>query len=143
MTVPTTTAAHRTGRLPLIAVCLGYFLVILDVTVISVAIPAIGADLRTGLTALQWIVDGYTLAFAGLLLLCGGLSDRLGGRRIFLTGLAVFTLASAGCGLAPSTGALIAARLVQGAGAALHASATAGGLAFLTAAALTVLTIRP
>jgi MFS transporter, DHA2 family, methylenomycin A resistance protein len=114
----------KAGRLPLIAVCLGYFLVILDVTVVTVAIPAIGTDLRTGLTALQWVVDGYTLAFAGLLLFCGGLNDRLGGKPVFLTGLVVFTVASAGCGLAPSAGALIGARLVQGAGAALMVPAS-------------------
>ncbi|TQL90188.1 DHA2 family methylenomycin A resistance protein-like MFS transporter [Actinoallomurus bryophytorum] len=108
----------KTGRLPLAAVCLGYFLVILDVTVVTVAISAIGTDLRAGLTALQWVVDGYTLAFAGLLLFCGGLGDRLGGKPVFLAGLVVFTAASAGCGLAPSAGVLIGARLVQGAGAA-------------------------
>ncbi|WP_176993032.1 DHA2 family efflux MFS transporter permease subunit [Nonomuraea jiangxiensis] len=104
--------------LPLVAVCLGYFLVILDVTVVTVAIPAIGAGLRTGLTSLQWVVDGYTLAFAGLLVFCGGLNDRLGGKPVFLAGLAVFTVASACCGLAPSAGVLIGARLAQGVGAA-------------------------
>jgi hypothetical protein len=91
---------HRTqpAWLPLVAICLGYFLVILDVTVINVAIPAIGTGLHAGVTALQWVVDGYTVAFAALLLFCGGLSDRLGGKRVFLAGLVVFTLASAGCG---------------------------------------------
>jgi DHA2 family methylenomycin A resistance protein-like MFS transporter len=134
MTVTTRepTASHtKNGWLPLAAVCLGYFLVILDVTVVTVAISAIGADLHTGLTTLQWIVDGYTLVFAGLLLFCGGLSDRLGGKPVFLTGLAVFTVASAGCGLAPSAGALISARLVQGLGAALMVPAS---LALLRAA---------
>ncbi|SDH37959.1 DHA2 family efflux MFS transporter permease subunit [Nonomuraea jiangxiensis] len=121
----TVTALRRTcGTLPLVALCLGYFLVILDVTVVTVAIPVIGADLRTDLTILQWIVDGYTLTFAGLLLMCGGLGDRLGGKPVFLAGLAVFTVASAGCGLAPSAGALVAARLVQGAGAAMMVPAS-------------------
>lgn len=121
----TVTARHvsvsrgSAGWLPLIAVCLGYFLVILDVTVVSVALPAVGTALRTGVTGLQWIVDGYTLTFAGLLLFCGGLGDRIGGKPVFLAGLGVFTLASACCGLAPSAGALVGARLVQGAGAAL------------------------
>lgn len=119
-----TVSPTKTGRLPLAAVCLGYFLVILDVTVVTVAIPVIGTDLRAGLTALQWVVDGYTLAFAGLLLFCGGLNDRLGGKPVFLTGLVMFTVASTGCGLAPSTGALIGARLVQGAGAALMVPAS-------------------
>jgi DHA2 family methylenomycin A resistance protein-like MFS transporter len=114
----------KAGRLPLVAVCLGYFLVILDVTVVTVAISAIGTDLHTGLTALQWVVDGYTLAFAGLLLFCGGLNDRLGGKPVFLAGLVVFTAASAGCGLAPSAGVLIGARMVQGVGAALMVPAS-------------------
>ncbi|WP_214411702.1 DHA2 family efflux MFS transporter permease subunit [Sphaerisporangium fuscum] len=123
MTV-TLSPSTRAGRLPLAAICLGYFLVILDVTVVTVAIPVIGTELRAGMTALQWVVDGYTLAFAGLLLFCGGLGDRLGGKRVFLAGLAVFTLASAGCGLAPAAGALIGARLVQGVGAALMVPAS-------------------
>lgn len=125
----TTTQHHMTHRtqpawLPLVAICLGYFLVILDVTVVNVAIPAIGTGLHAGVTALQWVVDGYTVAFAALLLFCGGLSDRLGGKRVFLAGLVVFTLASAGCGLAPDAAALIAARLVQGIGAALMVPAS-------------------
>ncbi|MEV0150750.1 MULTISPECIES: MFS transporter [unclassified Nonomuraea] len=127
MTVPTRNeivSTTRAGRLPLVAICLGYFLVILDVTVVTVALPAIGAGLRGGLTALQWVVDGYTLAFAGLLLFCGGLGDRFGGKPVFLTGLVVFTAASIGCGLAPSAGALVGARLVQGAGAALMVPAS-------------------
>ena len=118
------TGRSQPGWLPLIAICLGYFLVILDVTVVNVALPAIGSGLGTGVTVLQWVVDGYTLAFAGLLLFCGGLSDRSGGKRVFLTGLAVFTLASVGCGLAPSAIALVGARLVQGTGAAMMVPAS-------------------
>jgi DHA2 family methylenomycin A resistance protein-like MFS transporter len=114
----------RSGLRPLVAVCLGYFLVILDVTVVNVAVPAVGADLRASVTALQWVVDGYTLAFAGLLLLGGGLGDRIGGKPVFLAGLVVFTLASAACGLAPGAGVLIGARLVQGTGAALMVPAS-------------------
>ncbi|NGN64249.1 MFS transporter [Streptomyces sp. A7024] len=104
---------------PLIALSLGYFLVMLDVTVVNVAIPGIRTSLATGAAALQWIVDGYSTVFAGLLLLGGGLADRLGHRRVFLAGLAVFTAASLACGLAASPGVLIAGRLAQGAGAAL------------------------
>ncbi|MFI6741557.1 MFS transporter [Nonomuraea sp. NPDC050451] len=115
---PTVSLSQAAGWSPLVALCLGYFLVILDVTVVTVAIPVIGAKLPAGLTELQWVVDGYTLAFAGLLLFCGGLNDRLGGKPVFLAGLTVFTVASAWCGLATSAGALIGARLVQGAGAA-------------------------
>lgn len=112
------------GWLPLAAICLGYFLVILDVTVVNVAIPVVGIRLRAGVTALEWIVDGYTVSFAGLLLFCGGLADRIGAKRVFLAGLAVFTAASAGCGLAPGIAALIGARLVQGCGAALMVPAS-------------------
>ncbi|MEU9790882.1 MFS transporter [Streptomyces sparsogenes] len=111
-------------RLPLLAICLGYFLVILDVTVVTVAVPRIAADLGAGHGVLQWVVDGYTLAFAGLLLLCGGLGDRLGHRRVFLAGLGVFTVASAGCALAPTAAVLVGARLAQGAGAAMMVPAS-------------------
>ncbi|MGI5256796.1 MFS transporter [Streptomyces angustmyceticus] len=104
---------------PLLAVCAGYFMVILDVTVINVAVPVVGRELSASLTGIQWITDGYTLVFAGLLLTGGALGDRLGNRRIFCTGVVVFTAASVGCGLAQSTGALVAARLCEGLGAAL------------------------
>lgn len=104
---------------PLLAVCAGYFMVILDVTVINVAVPVVGRELSASITGIQWITDGYTLIFAGLLLTGGALGDRLGNRRIFCTGVVVFTAASAGCGVAQSTGALVAARLLEGLGAAL------------------------
>ncbi|MCU1653963.1 MAG: transporter, partial [Pseudonocardia sp.] len=108
----------------LVALCLGYFMVILDVTVVSVALPSIGSDLSVGVTGLQWVVDGYTLVFAMLLLPSGGAGDRLGGRRVLLTGLCVFTVASLGCAAAPSAGLLVAARLAQGVGAALQVPAS-------------------
>jgi MFS transporter, DHA2 family, methylenomycin A resistance protein len=104
---------------PLLAVCAGYFMVILDVTVINVAVPVVGRELSASLTGIQWITDGYTLVFAGLLLAAGALGDRLGNRRIFCTGVVVFVVASAGCGLAQNTESLVAARLVEGLGAAL------------------------
>jgi MFS transporter, DHA2 family, methylenomycin A resistance protein len=104
---------------PLVAVCAGYFMVILDVTIINVAVPVIGRELSASLTGIQWITDGYTLVFAGLLLTGGALGDRLGNRRIFCTGVVVFTAASVACGLAWSTASLVAARLVEGLGAAL------------------------
>ncbi|MGW2562114.1 DHA2 family efflux MFS transporter permease subunit [Streptomyces sp. NPDC001514] len=103
---------------PLIALSLGYFLVMLDVTVVNVAVPDISDSLHTGASALQWIVDGYSTVFAGLLLLGGGLADRLGHRRMFLAGLGVFTAASLACGFAGTSGMLVAGRLAQGAGAA-------------------------
>ncbi|MFJ3250811.1 MFS transporter [Streptomyces sp. NPDC086782] len=104
---------------PLLAVCTGYFMVILDVTVINVAVPVIGRELSASLTGIQWITDGYTLVFAGLLLTGGALGDRLGNRRVFCSGVAVFTLSSAACALAPNAPFLVVARLVEGLGAAL------------------------
>lgn len=104
---------------PLLAVCAGYFMVILDVTIINVAVPVIGRELGATLTGIQWITDGYTLVFAGLLLTGGALGDRLGNRRVFCAGVTVFTAASAGCALAGNTPVLVTARLVEGLGAAL------------------------
>jgi MFS transporter, DHA2 family, methylenomycin A resistance protein len=103
----------------LAAICTGYFMTILDVTVVNVALPSIQTHLGAGLSGLQWIVDGYALVFASLLLTGGALGDRLGGKRVFLVGLVVFTLASALCGSAPNLAALQIARVVQGIGAAL------------------------
>ncbi|WP_351235319.1 MFS transporter [Streptomyces sp. NPDC002133] len=104
---------------PLLAVCAGYFMVILDVTIINVAVPVVGRELSASLTGIQWITDGYTMVFAGLLLTGGALGDRLGNRRIFCTGVGVFTASSAACALAQDTPALVAARLLEGLGAAL------------------------
>ncbi|MFJ7243060.1 MFS transporter [Kitasatospora sp. NPDC098652] len=91
----------------------------LDITVVNVALPRIGQDLDASLDSLQWIVNAYTLTFAALLLTAGSVSDRIGRRRIFLGGVALFTAASAGCALAPNAAVLIAARAVQGAGGAM------------------------
>lgn len=103
----------------LVAICLGYFMTILDTTIVNVALPAIARGLGATVTGLQWVVDGYTLVFAALLLTAGALGDRLGGRGVFLAGLALFTVTSALCGLAPSLGLLVAFRVAQGVGAAL------------------------
>ena len=103
----------------LAVICTGYFMVILDATVTNVALPSIGRGLHGSVTGLQWIVDAYTLSFAALLLTGGALAERLGGRRIFTLGLVVFGAASAACGLAPTLGVLVAARFIQGAGAAV------------------------
>ena len=104
---------------PLIAICFGWFMVIVDATIVNIALPRLGGDLGASVSGLQWVVDGYTVVFAGLLLSAGWLGDRLGGKRVFQGGLGLFIAASAACGLAPSLGVLIAARVVQGAGAAL------------------------
>jgi EmrB/QacA subfamily drug resistance transporter len=103
----------------LVLLCLAQFMVILDITVVNVALPAIGADLSLDRAALTWAVTAYTLCFGGLMLLGGRLADLLGRRRVFLAGLTTFTLASLGAGLAGDGGLLVAARALQGVGAAL------------------------
>lgn len=108
-----------TGRWVIAATVLGSGMVMLDGTAVNVALPTIGRALRTSLGGLQWTVSGYTLALAGLILIGGSLGDRLGRRRVFLIGVGWFTLASALCGLAPSIGVLITARVLQGVGGAL------------------------
>lgn len=124
-------ASGTTPYWPLAAICVGYFMVILDATVVNVALPSLGRGLHTGVTGLQWVVDGYTLTLAGFLLSAGALGDRLGAKGVFQGGLAVFAVASAGCGLAPNIAVLIVARLVQGLGAAMAVPAS---LALLQAA---------
>jgi len=103
----------------LIVMCVGMFLVQLDVTVVNVALPTIGSDLGTSLQGLQWVVDGYSVVLASLLLAGGTLGDRYGHKRIVLTGLALFGTASLLCGLAPGVGVLVGGRALQGLGAAL------------------------
>jgi DHA2 family methylenomycin A resistance protein-like MFS transporter len=99
--------------------CVGYFLVLLDVTIVNVALPKIGTGLHANVSALQWVVDGYALALAALMLAGGTMGDLSGHKRIVLSGLIVFGLGSVGCGLAPDVGVLIAARVAQGLGAAM------------------------
>lgn len=115
--VSTSEATPR--RVILVVMCAGYFLVLLDVTVVNVALPSIGAGLGSGVAGLQWVVDGYALALATLLLAGGTIGDLRGHKSVVLIGMVLFGVASLGCGLAPSTDALIAARVVQGVGAAL------------------------
>jgi EmrB/QacA subfamily drug resistance transporter len=103
----------------LLTMCFALAMVMLDNTVVNVALPTISRELGAGVSGLQWIVDGYVLALASLLLTGGILGDRYGRKRMFGTGLVVFTLASLACGLSQSTGQLIAARAIQGIGAAL------------------------
>ncbi|ALG08500.1 MFS transporter [Kibdelosporangium phytohabitans] len=108
---------------PLVAACLGTFLLMIYTTIVTVALPNVGADLGGGFTGLQWIVDVFTVALAGLLLGMGSLSDNLGRKRVYLTGLVAFGLATLVCGLADSVAVLIAARAGQGiAGAAMFAT---------------------
>ncbi|MFT3814260.1 MAG: MFS transporter [Acidovorax sp.] len=108
----------NTSRATLAAALLGFFVITLDAVVVNVALPTLGRDLGAGVGGLQWVVDGYTLMFGALLLSAGALSDRIGARRAFGLGLAVFAAASAACGAAPTLALLVAARLAQGVGAA-------------------------
>lgn len=110
--------ASRSRSLVLAVVCLALFMALLDSTAISLALPVIQADLRADVSGLQWIADGYVLVFACLLLSAGTLGDRLGRKRPFLGGLAVFTAGSVVCALAPSLGWLVTGRVLQGIGAA-------------------------
>jgi EmrB/QacA subfamily drug resistance transporter len=105
--------------LPLVAICLGTFMLLIDVTIVNVALPDIARDLGTSFAQLQWVVDVYALALAALVLGAGSLADLYGRRRLYLAGLVVFAVSSLACGLAPDAGWLIAARAVQGAGSAL------------------------
>lgn len=121
--LPDRNSADRGRWLPLVATCLGTFLLLVYATIVTVALPRIAGDLHADFGALQWIVDVYTLALAGLLLGMGSLGDTLGRKRLYLLGLAVFTLATLACGTAPSAPLLIAARAAQGiAGAAMFAT---------------------
>lgn len=103
---------------PLVAACLGTFMLLIDVTIVNIALPDIQSDLDTSFSALQWVLDSYALVLAALVLAAGSLSDGVGHKKIYLIGIAVFAIASLACGLAPNVGMLIAARCVQGVGGA-------------------------
>jgi EmrB/QacA subfamily drug resistance transporter len=108
----------------LVAVAFGLFMIMLDNTVVNVALPSIGKDLKISISELEWIVTGYALVFAALLITGGKLADMFGRRKIFVIGLVVFSASSLACGLAPNAGFLIGARCAQGIGAALMNPAT-------------------
>ncbi len=118
------------GRWVLAITVLGSGMASLDATVVNIALPTIGRDFHTGVAALQWVVNGYTLTLAAFLLIGGSLGDRFGRRKVYLTGIVWFALASAACGLAPGAVFLIITRVVQGVGGALL---TPGSLAILEA----------
>ena len=111
-------SAPARATVALIACTLVFFVITLDAVIVNVALPSIRVTLGGGVADLQWIVDGYTLMFAALLLSFGSLSDRIGAKRLLLAGLALFVLASVACGVAPSMPVLIASRFVQGSAAA-------------------------
>ena len=104
--------------LPLVAICLGTFMLLVDVTIVNVALPSMSHDLKTSFSSLQWVVDAYALALAALLMGIGSLGDIIGHRRTYIAGLTLFAVASFTCGIAPNVATLIASRAVQGVGAA-------------------------
>ena len=112
------------GRWVLAAMVLGSGIALLDSTVVSIALPSIGREFHGGVGTLQWVVTGYSLTLAAFLLLGGSLGDRYGRKRIFSIGVVWFAAASAVCGIAPTAGLLVAARVVQGIGGALLAPAS-------------------
>jgi EmrB/QacA subfamily drug resistance transporter len=123
----TQTAQARDPRwIALVVLCAGFMMIILDSTIVNVALPSIQADLGFSQASLAWVVNAYLIAFGGLLLLSGRLGDLIGRRRVFLAGLALFTLASLACGFASSQALLIGARFIQGIGGALTSAVILG-----------------
>ncbi|MEQ0564839.1 MFS transporter [Amycolatopsis sp. NEAU-NG30] len=110
--------SERFAKLPLISLCFGWFMVMVDATIVNVALPRLGAEFGSSVAGLQWVVDAYTVAFAALLLSAGWCGDRFGGRVVFQSGPALFVAASLACALAPGMPVLIVARAVQGVAAA-------------------------
>jgi len=116
------TLDNRRRWIALIVLCLGDLMIVLDVTIVNVALPSIREDLGFSQTSLAWVVNAYLLTFGGFLLLAGRLGDLYGHRRLFLTGIALFTTASLACGLSTTQGLLITARAIQGFGGAIVAA---------------------
>jgi MFS family permease len=108
--------ADRHQRWTLIAVCLGTFMLLLDITIVIVALPDVRTSLHAGFSDIQWTIDAYSLSLAAVLLPSGSLADRLGSRTVFAGGLALFTVSSLACGLAQSGVMLVIFRAVQGVG---------------------------
>ncbi len=127
-TAPATSPAQgdRSRWVALYVLCAGVLMIVIDMTIVNVALPSIQDDLGFSQSNLAWVVNAYLIPFGGLLLLAGRLGDLIGQRRIFLIGLVVFTAASVLCALAPSQGVLVAARFVQGAGGALTSAVVLG-----------------
>ncbi len=119
-------SSERSRWIALYVLCTGMLMIVLDVTVVNVALPYIQTDLGFSSSSLAWVVNAYLIAFGGLLLLAGRLGDLLGRRRVFLAGLAIFTVSSVVCGLATNEWTLVVARFIQGAGGALTSSVILG-----------------
>src|ERR1700743_3337310 len=117
---------ERSRWVALGVLCTGRLIIVLDMTIVNVALPSIKGDLGFSQSGLAWVVNAYLIAFAGLLLLAGRLGDLAGRRNVFLAGLSIFTAASLLCGLAANQEMLIAARFLQGAGGALTSAVILG-----------------
>src|SRR5438046_7688780 len=111
--------SNRGRWIALYVLCLATLMIVLDVTIVGVALPSIKKDLGFSQSSLAWVVNGYLLTYGGFLLLGGRLGDLFGHRRLFLIGLTLFTLASLACGLATTQGFLVGARAIQGLGGAV------------------------
>jgi EmrB/QacA subfamily drug resistance transporter len=122
MNLTSLTGSDRRRWTTLAVVCLAQLMIVLDVTIVNVALPSIQRDLHFSQSNLTWVINAFLVTFGSLLLLAGRLGDLIGRKRVFLAGLTIFTLASLACGLAPSQGILIGARFLQGVGAAAQAS---------------------
>src|SRR6202046_3316379 len=123
---PGMSTADRSRWMALVVLCAGMLMIVLDATIVNVALPSIQSDLGFSATGLAWWVNAYLISFGGLLLLAGRLGDLAGRRDVFLAGLAVFTLASMVCGLAQTQEMLIGARFAQGIGGALTSAVILG-----------------
>src|SRR4051794_11539983 len=121
-----TTPERDTRWLALVVLCAGVLMIVLDATIVNVALPAIQSDLGFSQSGLAWVVNAYMIAFGGLLLLAGRLGDLVGRKRVLLAGLSVFLLASVACGLSPTQETLIVARFLQGVGGALASALILG-----------------
>src|SRR5438093_11540565 len=123
----TTYLEKRDSRwVALVVLCAGMLMIVLDATVVNVALPSIQSDLGFSQSSLAWVINAYLIAFGGLLLLAGRLGDLIGRKRIFLIGLALFTTASLLCGISWSPAMLVAARFVQGVGGAMTSAVILG-----------------
>src|SRR5256714_427552 len=122
----TITTGSRSRWLALMVLCAGMLMIVLDATIVNVALPSIQRDLGFSQASLAWVVNAYMIPFGGLLLLAGRLGDLVGRKRVFIAGLAVFTGASLVCGVSTSQQMLIAARLVQGVGGAMTSTVILG-----------------
>src|SRR5687767_10091259 len=125
-TEPNPVPSDRSRWIALVVLCVGFLMIILDQTIVNVALPSIQDDLGFSQSSLAWVVNAYLIAFGGLLLLAGRLGDLVGRRKIFLLGLLVFTIASIVCGIAQSQAMLVAARFVQGVGGAMSSAVILG-----------------